>query len=62
MKDAMAAADADFAEKMVSRGLRVVRLEDAGHFVLWKQPDLIRDEILHLFENRIADEYCLRSR
>lgn len=53
--------NADFAEKMVSRGLRVVRLEDAGHFVLWKQPELIRDEILHLFENRLTEGYCLKS-
>ncbi len=53
--------NADFAEKMVARGLRVVRLEDAGHFVLWKQPELIRDEILLLFENRLTEGYCLKS-
>lgn len=53
--------NANFAEKMVTRGLRVVRLEDAGHFVLWKQPELIRDEILYLFENRLLEGYCQES-
>ena len=53
--------NADFAEKMVPRDLRVVRLEDAGHFVLWKQPELIKKEILHLFENRLSEGYCPES-
>ena len=53
--------NADFAEKMVPRGLRVLRLEDAGHFVLWKQPELIKREILHLHENRLSGEYCSTS-
>ncbi len=53
--------NADFAEKMVSRGLRVVRLEDAGHFVLWKQPEIIKKELLHLYENHLAEGYCVES-
>ena len=53
--------NADFAEKMVPRGLRVVRLEEAGHFVLWKQPELIKNEILYLFENRLPRGYCFES-
>ncbi|MBT8346091.1 MAG: alpha/beta hydrolase [Desulfofustis sp.] len=53
--------NADFAEKMVPRGLRVVRLEDAGHFVLWQQPELIKKEILNLYEDRLAKGYCVES-
>jgi pimeloyl-ACP methyl ester carboxylesterase len=53
--------NADFAEKMLPRGLRVVRLEDAGHFVLWKQPEIIKKEILHLYSNRLAKGYCNES-
>ena len=53
--------NADFAEKMVPRGLRVVRLEDAGHFVLWKQPEIIKKELLHLYENHLAEGYCVES-
>ena len=50
--------NADFAEKMVPRGLRVVRLEEAGHFVLWNQPDLIKSEILHLLDTRLPADSC----
>lgn len=53
--------NADFAEKMVPRGLRVVRLEEAGHFVLWKQPELIKNEIFYLLENSLPKEYCSKS-
>lgn len=53
--------NADFAEKMVPQGLRVVRLEEAGHFVLWKQPELIKKEIFYLLENHLPGEYCLES-
>lgn len=50
--------NADFAEKMVPRGLKVVRLEEAGHFVLWNQPDLIKSEILHLLDTRLPEDSC----
>ena len=53
--------NADFAEKMVPRNLRVVRLEDAGHFVLWNQPEIIKEEILNLYDNRLAKSYCVES-
>lgn len=53
--------NADFAEKMVTRGLQVIRLEDAGHFVLWKQPEIIKKEILNIYENRLAKGYCVES-
>ena len=53
--------NADFAEKMVARGLQVIRLEDAGHFVLWKQPEIIKKEILNIYENRLAKGYCVES-
>lgn len=53
--------NAEFAEKMVVRRLRVIRLEEAGHFVLWKQPELIKGEILHLYENRLPEDQCRSS-
>ena len=53
--------NADFAEKMVPRNLRVVRLEEAGHFVLWNQPEIIKEEILNLYDNRLAKNYCVES-
>lgn len=53
--------NAAFAEKMVPRGLRVVRLEEAGHFVLWKQPELIKSEILQILENRSSQDLCIDS-
>lgn len=53
--------NADFAEKMVARGLRVVRLKEAGHFVLWKQPELIKNEIFYLLDNHLSKEPCFDS-
>ena len=53
--------NADFAEKMVPDRLRVVRLEEAGHFVLWEQPELIKDELQRVFETHIPKGYCQDS-
>ena len=53
--------NADFAERMVPRNLRVIRLEDAGHFVLWKKPEIIKEEIQKLYESRLGKGYCIEN-
>ena len=45
-------ANADFAEKMVQSPLKTVRVPDAGHFVLWENPDIIKRELLALLASR----------
>jgi hypothetical protein len=45
-------ANADFAEKMVRSPLKIVRVPNAGHFVLWENPDIIKRELLALLVNR----------
>lgn len=43
--------NADFAEKVVRRDrLEVQRIPDAGHFVLWERPNLIRAALLRLLD------------
>jgi hypothetical protein len=44
-------ANADFAERMLKNApTKIIRLKDAGHFILWKQPHIIRDAILTALE------------
>ena len=38
--------NADFAKRMLGERARVVHLPNAGHFVLWDQPDVIAEAIL----------------
>ena len=38
-------ANADFAERMVHSRLKMVRVPEAGHFILWKHPEIIEKEI-----------------
>jgi pimeloyl-ACP methyl ester carboxylesterase len=47
-KDALALpANADFAEQMLKNDrTKITRIKDAGHFILWKQPQVIQDAIL----------------
>jgi len=57
-------ANADFAERMVQSPLKVVRIPEAGHFILWEQPDIIVQEILamlHLLQQN-RRELCRRDR
>jgi|GEM_PF-251523 len=44
-------ANADFAERMAKSPLKMVRVPDAGHFILWEQPDLIVQEILEMLDS-----------
>jgi pimeloyl-ACP methyl ester carboxylesterase len=41
-------ANADFAERMLNDQATLVRVADQGHFILWKRPRLIRNQILAL--------------
>ena len=41
-------ANADFAQRMLKEHATVVRVADQGHFILWKRPRLIRNQILAL--------------
>jgi pimeloyl-ACP methyl ester carboxylesterase len=44
-------ANADFAEQMLKHTKsKIVRVADAGHFILWKQPEIIRDAILEALD------------
>ena len=47
-KDALALpANADFAERMLKNDrTKIIRIKNAGHFILWKQPQVIQDAIL----------------
>lgn len=40
--------NADFAERELGDCSQVIRLPDAGHFILWKNPEIIRDAILSM--------------
>jgi pimeloyl-ACP methyl ester carboxylesterase len=57
-KDALALpANADFAERMLKNDrTRIIRIKDAGHFILWKQPQVIQDAIL-----KALDQNCRKS-
>ena len=47
-------ANADFAEKMLkNKKPDIIRVADAGHFILWEQPEIIRDAIL-----KTLDQNC----
>ena len=48
-------ANADFAERMLANGLKTVRVPKAGHFVLWKQPGLIKSELLEMLDSRTCN-------
>ena len=43
--------NADFAQRVLNSKSRVIRVPEAGHFVLWRQPQIIRKEILHLLNS-----------
>lgn len=45
-------ANADFAERMLKDHATVVRVADQGHFILWKRPRLIRNQILALLQQQ----------
>lgn len=45
-------ANADFAERMVQSRLKTVRVPEAGHFILWKQPEIIKQEIRLLLDEQ----------
>ena len=41
-------ANADFAARMLGPRAKIIPVPDMGHFILWDQPDMIREEILAL--------------
>jgi pimeloyl-ACP methyl ester carboxylesterase len=41
-------ASADFAERELGRRAKIIRVPDAGHFILWQQPSIIGDAVLSL--------------
>ena len=45
-------ANADFAEHKIRKKLKVIRVDDGGHFILWKQPELIKSELVELVETQ----------
>jgi len=45
-------ANADFAEQKILTKLKVVRVDKGGHFILWKQPELIKSELVELVESQ----------
>jgi pimeloyl-ACP methyl ester carboxylesterase len=53
-KDSLVApGNADFAEKMlVNTTVKVIRKSDMNHFVPWSNPELIRDAVLELVQQR----------
>ena len=52
MQDKLVApANADYVETTMNEAtLQVMRFPDAGHFLIWEQPDVVTDEILRLVE------------
>jgi hypothetical protein len=38
-------ANADFAAQVLSGRVKIVRVPEAGHFILWKRPEIVRREI-----------------
>jgi len=42
--------NADFAQRVLNSSSKVIRLPEAGHFVLWRQSQIIRKEILNLLD------------
>jgi pimeloyl-ACP methyl ester carboxylesterase len=45
-------ANADFAENVLGRRVQIIRVPRAGHFIIWKKPDITVEAILSLLENR----------
>lgn len=45
-------ANADFVEQKIRTKLKVVRVDNGGHFILWKQPELIKSELIELVEHQ----------
>jgi pimeloyl-ACP methyl ester carboxylesterase len=44
-------ANADFAERMLkNKKPKIIRVTNAGHFILWEKPDIIRDAILDVLD------------
>ena len=43
-------ANIDFLENHITQDLKSVRIEKSGHFILWKQPDLILKELHALLD------------
>ena len=43
-------ANADFAVNVLGTRARIIRVPQAGHFIIWKQPAIIVDAILSLLE------------
>jgi pimeloyl-ACP methyl ester carboxylesterase len=41
-------ASADFAERELGHRAKIIRVPDAGHFILWQQPSIISDAVLSL--------------
>ena len=41
-------ANADFAARMLGPRAKIIPVPEMGHFILWDQPDMIRDEIMAL--------------
>jgi pimeloyl-ACP methyl ester carboxylesterase len=45
-------ANADFAERMLHGPLKTVRVPQAGHFILWENPEIVKNEISMLLMSR----------
>jgi len=48
-------ANIDFLENRIDNCLKSVRIKNGGHFIIWKQPDLILQE-LHALLDRVGTE------
>jgi len=44
--------NADFANRVILKDLKTVRLADTGHFVLWNRVELIKSELIELINRR----------
>ena len=55
-------SNADFAERMLkSKKPTIIRVTDAGHFILWKKPDIIRDAILGVLDQNCQTDKINRG-
>jgi alpha-beta hydrolase superfamily lysophospholipase len=55
-------ASADFAEKELGRRAKIIRVPDAGHFILWQHPLIVSDAILCLLSQDRSRKVCALSR
>ena len=55
-------ASADFAERELGRRAKIIRVPDAGHFILWQQPLIISDAILSLLSQDRSRKVCALPR